>query len=86
MKIKCVFRDSIGFVRIIDLDADSVEEATVGLHEKCQDGRYYRILYRNDDIQEDTISLASVVGDEKVVLVDDPPFINLSENQQGFEA
>jgi hypothetical protein len=37
MKIKCVFRDMMGLVRIIDLEAGSPEEATIGLHDKCRD-------------------------------------------------
>lgn len=110
MKIKCVFRDSIGFVRIVDLEAGSVEESLVGLHDKCResikavesvdkstlmifleylvdpDGEHYRILYRNDDIQEDAIDLAEVVGDEKVVFIDEPPVKIFEENQQGVKA
>ena len=37
MRFKCVFRDSIGFVRIIDFEADSLEAATVGLHMRCRE-------------------------------------------------
>ena len=37
MRFKCVFRDSIGFVRIIDFEADSLEAATVGLHTRCRE-------------------------------------------------
>ena len=37
MKIKCVFRDMMGVVRILNFEADSVQEATVGLHDRCRE-------------------------------------------------
>lgn len=37
MKMKCVFRDVMGWVRIIDFEADSLEDATVGLHDRCRE-------------------------------------------------
>ena len=37
MNFKCVFRDCLGFVRIVDFEADSLEAATVGLHDRCRD-------------------------------------------------
>ena len=37
MKMKCVFRDMMGVVRVLNFDAGSVQAATVGLHDRCRE-------------------------------------------------
>ena len=37
MKYKCVFRDLLGCVKVLEVEADSIEESLVGLHDKCRD-------------------------------------------------
>lgn len=36
MNFKCVFRDPMGWVKVLSLTADSLEDALVGLHDKCR--------------------------------------------------
>lgn len=37
MKYKCVFRDVVGTTRVLELEADSLEQSLVGLHDKCRE-------------------------------------------------
>tara|TARA_B100001059_G_scaffold203160_1_gene211589 strand:- start:231 stop:542 length:312 start_codon:yes stop_codon:yes gene_type:complete len=36
MKYKCVYRDMLGCVKVLEVEAESVEASMVGLHEKCR--------------------------------------------------
>ena len=36
MKYKCVYRDMLGCVKVLEVEAESLEASMVGLHEKCR--------------------------------------------------
>ena len=36
MKYKCVYRDAVGRVNVLEVEADSLEQSLIGLHDKCR--------------------------------------------------